>query len=135
MHLKLASPIPEIEAVRFAPIPKLLAVEGKILRDNSITIIHAKDGTLYTNLRPGFYGFGEWYFTKTLLNAMVKFKFITKAQRSEHLNAVKRRGERNSKRSAAEGMLSSAARAGIKLTKAQLRAIEKAGVDLNQKFA
>lgn len=125
------SVIPEVKALRFAPMPVKTVAVTKIARTANHVCALAKDGTILSNHVDAqasncFYPIGyDGYYSRCLMTCAVKLGVVRQAKVTAHWRDVESRKKASAKVDAANQLRKLAKRAGVELTKTQLKAIEK----------
>lgn len=122
----IASPVSEIEKLRFEPFPASKAVAvTKAVRHDRVVLAVGGNGTIYTQSvsEHAFYSFGKWPFTDGVINALYRAGVITHKAKAQHLKLAGERDARRSRSYHAAQIRDHAKALGIRLTKSQLEKI------------
>lgn len=120
------SPVKAINDLHFQPMPDGLLEDVKAIRVAGDVFLLGKDGKLY-NDRWSKYSFS---FTsgrigqKAVLLALVKLGVLSRKDVNTHCKLSKEANDRNTRRDAIAHFVESAKKAGVTLTKKQLRAFK-----------
>lgn len=129
----LMSPVPKIDNLWLDHLPAGKVVNvAKVVRVDRTTIFITDQGKLYNAGQNNYcYTLGSESVSAPIVKALHKLGAITAKQRDDHLKAASTAAERQRKRWAAESVIKDSAKAGIKLTKAQLAKLKSAGAKVS----
>lgn len=124
----LASPVKSISELRIHPLPAGKAINvTKAIRYDGKTFILGAEGTVYSSCvrDNGFYTLSMWGFATSMVRALARIGVITRKDAETHLAAARATDEWRHKRERVADFAASARKIGMKLTRKQLRQLEK----------
>lgn len=124
----LASPVKSISDLRIHPLPAGKSINvTKAIRYDGKTFILGANGIVYSSCvrDNGFYTLSVWGWATSMVRALARIGVISRKDAETHLAAAKATDEWRTRRERAADFAASARRIGLKLTRKQLRQLEK----------
>lgn len=129
---RLNSKLDSINELRLEPLPGGKALKAvKVARIDTTIVALGEDGTIYSNSVQSHFSYPATHAREGMrlgrvLDACIKLGVLSAKAVKEHKADAKARQDREERKYAASDVLSSAAKAGLKLTEKQLATLEQA---------